>query len=132
MSKLDPMVRSKAVVDFCTNIIPAGAQTALTLMQIGQPFNLQRYYTQVAFDMGIQEIVEDLLDDPEFQQKLGIMMLLGPQNPGKAQTGSSIEGAKQNKGNPQARPILTPQQDFNTQSQESAAMAQSINYGAVQ
>ena len=131
MTKLDPMVKSKAVVEFCTNIIPGAAQTAMIMMQIGQQFNLARYLTQIAFEMGIQDIVEELFDDPEFQNKMQIMMMLGPQNQGKAGTGNSAEGAKQNRGNPQARSISTPKQDSNAQSQASAALAQSVNYGAV-
>jgi len=127
MTKMDPMVRSKKIVEFCTNIVPGAAQTALVLMQMGQQFNIQRYLTQIAFEMGIQDIVEDMFDDPEFQQKMMLMMQLGPQNPGKA--GNSIAGATQNGGNPQARPITTPGQDFNQQSQQSAAIAQSTNEG---
>lgn len=127
MTKMDPMIRSKKIVEFCTNIVPGAAQTALVLMQIGQAFNIQKYLTQIAFEMGIQDIVEDLFDDPEFQQKLELMIQLGPQNSGKA--GNSIAGATQNQGNPMARPVSTPQQDFNMNNQQSAAIAQSINEG---
>jgi len=129
MSKLDPMVRSKRVIDFCTNIIPGAAQTAMVLMQIGQPFNLNRYLTQVAFEMGIEDVVQEIFNDPEWQQKMEIMMMLGPQNPGKAGSGGSIAGAQQNQGNAMARPIATPTQDFRQQAQSSAAMAQSTNQG---
>ena len=130
MTPLDPMVRSKRIIEFCTNIIPGAAQTALAMMQMGQQFNIQRYLTQIAFEMGIQDIVEDIFVDPEWQQKMMIMMSLGPQNSGKA-GGNSVAGAKQNGGNPQARPISTPGQDFNANSQEGAAMSQSINQGVM-
>lgn len=130
MTKMDPMVRSKRIVEFCTNILPGAAQTAMVMMQIGQPFNINRYLTQIAFEMGISDIVEDMFNDPEFEQKMAIMMQLGPQNPGKA-GGGSIAGATQNNGNPMARPVTTPGQDFNQQSQSTAAISQSVNQGVV-
>jgi len=128
MTPLDPMVRSKRIIEFTVNIIPGAAQTALAMMQMGQQFNIQRYLTQIAFEMGISDIVEDIFLDPEWQSKMEIMMSLGPQNSGKA-GGNSVEGTKQNKGNPMARPVSTPGQDFNQQSQETAAMSQSMNEG---
>lgn len=132
MTKMDPMVRSKRVIEFCTNIIPGAAQTAMVMMQIGQQFNLSRYLTQVAFEMGIQDIVEDMFDDPEWDQKMQVMMMLGPQNQGKAEgSGGSPAGAVQNKGNAMARPISTPGQDFRQQAQSSAADAQSVNQGTI-
>lgn len=128
MTPLDPMVRSKAIIEFTVNIIPGAMQTALAAMQMGVQFNVQRYLTQIAFEMGVQDIVEDIFVDPEWQQKMEIMQSLGPQNSGKA-GGNSVEGTKQNKGNPMARPVPTPGQDFNQQSQETAAMGQSMNEG---
>lgn len=130
MTKMDPMVRSKRITEFCVNIIPGAAQTALAMMQMGQQFNIQRYLTQIAFEMGISDIVEDMFDDPEWQQKMEIMMTLGPQNPGKA-GGNSLAGVQQNNGNPQARPVLTQGQEFNQQNQEPAAIPQSINQGVL-
>ena len=130
MTPMDPMVRSKRIVEFTVNIIPGAAQTALAMMQMGQQFNITKYLSQIAFEMGIQDIVEDIFVDPEWQQKMEIMLSLGPQNSGKASSGNSVAGAQQNKGNPQARPISTPGQDFNQQSQEGAAMSQSMNQGA--
>ena len=128
MTPLDPMVRSKRIIEFCTNIVPGAMTTALAAMQMGVQFNVERYLSQIAFEMGIQDIIEDIFVDPEWQQKMEIMMSLGPQNPGKAK-GNSVEGTKQNKGNPMARPVSTLKQDFNQQSQETAAMSQSVNEG---
>jgi hypothetical protein len=125
MTKMDPMVRSKRILEFYTNVIPSIAQSAMTMMQMGQQFNINRALTQVAFEMGISEVAEEVFNDPEWEQKMMIMMMMGPQNPGKA--GSSVAGAAQNGGNPQARPVPTMGQEFNQNSQSSAAMAQSIN-----
>jgi hypothetical protein len=128
MTKMDPMTRTKRIIEFCTNIMPNGVLAAQSMMSIGVPFNLQKYYTQIAFEMGIGEWVEDLFQDPEYMQKLQIMMLLGPGNPGKA--GGSTEGAAQNKGATTKTLIPTAGQEFNQGAQETAAVGQSVNQGS--
>jgi hypothetical protein len=129
MTPLDPMIRSKRIMEFCTNIIPSAAQTAMVMMQIGQQFNIEKYLSQMAFELGISDLVEDIFVDPEWQNKMMVMLTLNPPNLGKAGVGNSPEGAIQNKGNPQARPIPTTTQEFNQNSQQSAALAQSVNQG---
>jgi len=129
MTKMDPMVRSKRIIEFCTNVIPASAQTALAMMQMGQQFNVMRYLTQIAFEMGISEIVEDMFEDPEFTQKMQFMLELGPQGAGKA--GASVGGTAQNGGSPTQRTVMSPSQEFNQQSQSTAAIGQSVNQGAL-
>lgn len=130
MSKMDPMVRSKAIIEFSVNILPGLMMTAQSAMMMGQQFNVARAATQIAFEMGIEDVAQDIFHDPEWEQKMQVTQMLGPQNPGKAGSGNSTAGAAQNKGNAMARPISTPKQDSNAQSQESAALAQSINQGA--
>ena len=131
MTPLDPMIRSKRIMEFCTNIIPGAAQTAMVMMQIGQQFNIEKYLSQMAFELGIQDLVEDIFVDPEWQMKMQVMMTLNPPNLGKAGTGNSPEGAIQNKGNPMARPVMSPTQEFNQGTQESAALSQSIMQGVM-
>jgi hypothetical protein len=128
MSKLDPSVRSKRIAEFGTNILPAAANTAMILLQIGVPFNLQRYLTRIADEMGIGEWVLDLFDDPEFQQKMAIYMSMGPQNAGKASENTN-EGVTQNQGFPGKRNILGPDQIQNQNVQMTAAEGQAANYG---
>jgi len=129
MTPMDPMVRSKRIEMFCTSIIPNAATTAQIMAQTGRQFNLEAYLTKVAFEMGIQDIVEDMFNDPNWQQQVEIMMQLGPQNPGKAST--SVAGVQQNNGSPMARPVQTPQQDVNAQVQSGAAQGQSLSQGLV-
>ena len=130
MTPMDPMVRSKRIETFCTNIIPNAANTAMILAQVGQQFNITKYLTAVAFEMGIQDNVEDIFNDPEWQQKMQMMAQMGPQDSGKASTPGA--GIQQNKGNPATqRPVLTPQQEVNTQVQGGAAQGQSLNQGLV-
>jgi hypothetical protein len=131
MTKMDPMVRSKRILEFCTNVIPAGATTAQTLMMIGQPFNLNKYYTQIAIEWGIGDWVEELLVDPGFQNKLKIMLALGPQNPGKAKSPNTQVGIQQNGGAPMNMAIPSISQENNAAPQAVAAIGQSVNQGVV-
>ena len=128
MSKMDPDVRTKRIAEFGTNILPAAANTAMILMQIGVPFNLQRYLTRIGEEMGVGEWVLDLFDDPEFQQKMQIYMSMGPQNAGKASENTNA-GVTQNQGFPGKRTIMTPGQEQNQNAQMTAADSQSANYG---
>lgn len=129
MSRLDPVTRSKRIEMFCTNIISGAANSALAMMQVGQPFNIPVYLTKIATEWDILEDVDEMFSDPAFQQKLAMYLSVGAKDTGQASTSSSAAGAAQNKGNPQARTVQTPQQDFNQQAQSVAAVAQSANQG---
>ena len=129
MTPMDPMVRSKRIELFCGTIMPNAANTAMILAQVGQQFNITKYLTIVAFEMGIQDIVEDIFNDPEWQQKMQMMAQMGPQDPGKANTPGA--GIQQNRGSPMVRPTATPQQDVNAQVQAGANQGQSLNQGLV-
>jgi len=127
MSKLDPTIRSKRLVEFATNILPGVMNSAMVAMNMGQPFNVQRALTDTATELGIIEDVMDWFDDPGFQQKLKIIAAMGPQNAGKAQGPGT---GKQDQPNPLARPIASPQQEFNQNAQGGSAESQSANQGA--
>ena len=129
MSHLDPVTRSKRIEAFCTNIIPGAANSALAMMQVGQPFNIPMYLTKIATEWDILEDVDEMFNDPAFVQKLAMYLSMGSKDTGQASTSAS--GAAQNKGNPQARTVQTPQQDFNQQAQNVAAVAQSNNQGGL-
>jgi len=130
MSRLDPIVRSKRVLEFATNLLPALMNSAILGLRMGIPFNVQRAITDLAKEFGITEVVQDWFNDPEFQQKMAIMMALGPQNAGKA-AGSqvSMAGVMQNSGFPMARNIPSQQAEMNQQAQLTAAEGQSANQG---
>ena len=130
MSRLDPTIRSKRILEFGTNILPAAGNTAMMMMQLGQPFNIQRFLTRMAMELGIGDWVQDLFNDPEFQQKLELYMLKGPQNSGKAGGGGGpAMGSQPNQPNPMARPIATAGQEANQFAQNTAAESQSANQG---
>jgi len=112
MSRLDPQTRTKRIVEFATNIIPAAATTAQVMLQMGVPFNLQKYLTRMAEELEIGEWVQDLFDDPEFEQRIQLMVALGPQNQGKGQV-NSPEAINQNGGYPLQRNVMSQAPDRN-------------------
>ncbi len=136
MSRLDPAIKSKRIVEFATSVIPALMASAMQSMQMGVPFNVQKAITDLATELDVIDAVQDWFNDPEFAQKMQIIAAMGPQNAGKAKTsegggggGNSIKGIMQNGEYPGARNTATPQQEFNQQSQDTAAESQSANQG---
>ena len=127
MSKLDPTVRSKRIVEFATNLFPSMMNAAMVAMQMGVPFNVRKALTDIAAELDLTEQVQDWFDDPEFQQKMKIMLALGPQNAGKASMGPGT--TEQNGGSPITRNISSPAQESNQSAQEVAAESQSANKG---
>jgi hypothetical protein len=126
MQRLDPMIRTKRIFEFTTNVVPAAATTAQMCMKMGVQFNLQKYLTNAAEELGINDFMVDIFNDPEFQKKISIMMQM---NPGKATGMDSAKGVQQNGGFPMSRSILTEQQEQNQFSQQTAGEAQSNNQG---
>jgi hypothetical protein len=99
MGATDPMVMSKRTIEFATNVVPAVIMAANTAMQMGVPFNVQRALTDLADQLELSEEVQGWFDDPEFLQKVQMMMAMGPKPEGKA----GIEGVRQNGGYPEQR-----------------------------
>ncbi len=130
MSRLDPAIRSRRILEFATNLVPALMSAAQIAMQMGVAFNVKRAITKLAHELGVTEDVQDWFDDPEFEQKMAVMASLGPQDSGKASmiTPGAIA---QNGGFPETRNILTPGQETNQASQMGAAGSQSANYGSI-
>ncbi len=128
MSRLDPALRSKRIIEFGTNIVPALLNAANIALQMGVRFNPQRAITALANELDIFEQIDDWFDDPEFEQKMALIAKLGPQDAGKAGMMSS-EGIMQNQGFPGKQDVLGPQQEANQFAQETAAESQSANQG---
>jgi hypothetical protein len=134
MSKVDPMVRLRNIMSFCTNILPAAVNAAMQMAQMGRPFNLDGYLTTVAEEMGIGDWMSDKFEDPEFINRLQIMVAMGPQNAGKGssegKSQNTTAGILQNGGSPIQRTVMSPEQEMNSSAQETAGEAQSMNQGA--
>lgn len=124
MNKLDPAIRSKNIMDFCTMVIPAAVNTAMLMMQLGRPFNLEVYLTRVADEMGIAEWVQDLFLDEQFHERMAMYQMMGAQNAGK---GSAITGGAimQNHGFATRPEAAAGGDTFNQRAQSGAANFQS-------
>ena len=129
MSRLDPAVRSKRIIEFATNLVPSLAMSAQVCMQMGIPFNLQEAITDLAEEMDIIEEVQDWFVDPTFMERIQLQMSLGPQPAGKAQP-MNPKAVRQNEGSPMKSKILGPQGDIMQGFQEGGpAEAQSTFQG---
>ena len=89
MSRLDPAVRTKRIVEFGTNVVPSIMNTAMIAQQMGRPFNVESALTDIAEEQGILEDVQDWFDDPDLVQRLQLVMAMNPQPAGKATSGQS-------------------------------------------
>ena len=127
MSRLDPSVRSKRIVEFATNLVPSLATAAQVCMQMGVPFNLQEAITDLARELDILEEVQDWFMDPTFMQRIQLQMQMGPQPAGKASL--SPAGVQQNNGSPMNRKIREPGAEMRQGFQESANEGQSTFQG---
>jgi len=129
MNVVEPALRAKRIIEFNTNVLPAIMMAAYQAMQIGIPFNVQRAVMQAAEELGIEDAISEVFNDPTFQQRMQLFMQMGPKDAGKGQI-FSPKGIAQNQGSPMKRSILTPGQEFNQQSQMGAADMQSVMQGA--
>ena len=132
MVNLAPDVRSRRMLEFSTKVIPAQAMTAVQLMQIGMPYNVQRAITDLAEEWGILDEVYDWFDDPEFMQRIQLMAAMGPQNQNSSKTGSggnSPGAIMQNGGNSMIPNIPGASTEMRRGQQAGANDAQSANFG---
>jgi len=106
MSRLDPAVRTKRIVEFATNLVPSLINSAMVAMQMGIAFNVQTAMTDLAEEMGILDDVQDWFDDPTFMQRIQLQMAMNPQPAGKAQP---VQGGT--RGIPQQTKTQSPFQE---------------------
>jgi len=126
MSAIDPLVLSRRIVEFATNVVPAVITAAAAALQMGVPFNVQRAITTIANQLELSDEVQDWFDDPEFQDRLNLMMMMGPQPEGKA---LNIQGIRQNGGFPGQ--VSFGANPMNQQAQELAGVAQTAMKGSI-
>uniref|UniRef100_A0A6M3KU80 Uncharacterized protein n=1 Tax=viral metagenome TaxID=1070528 RepID=A0A6M3KU80_9ZZZZ len=129
MAILNPQIRSKRLIEFATNLLPAAASTAMLMLQMGVPFNLQGYITMMAEELDIGPWVQDLFNDPQFTARLELMMAMGPQPAGKGNP-TSAAGVRQNKGFPGKTKIRSLSGQVNSQRQQGGALRQEV-YDAI-
>ncbi|RLB79323.1 MAG: hypothetical protein DRH17_13940 [Deltaproteobacteria bacterium] len=124
----EPHLRSKAIMEFFTNVLPSVMTSAQISMQIGVPFNASRALMQAAEELGIEDLMVEVFDDPTFARRLEMFQRQGPQDSGKGQI-VNPKAVAQNNGFPMAHSIAGPQTDFNRNAQQTAAMGQAA-FGA--
>jgi len=91
-------------------------------------FNVQKAVTDLGYELQIAEVIQDWFNDPDYQRKMMLYMNKGPQDTGgKSQI--SNEGMMQNGGPPMARPVASPETEFNQNAQAGANDAQAMNQG---
>lgn len=123
MQIMEPHLRSRAIMDFNTNVIPSIAASAQIFMQLGIPYNVPRALMIAAEELGLEDIMVEVFEDPTFQQRWQMFTQQGPQDAGKGQI-LNIGSILQNGGFPMARPIPSPAIEFNQNAQRTAAMGQ--------
>ena len=123
MTVVDPMIRTKNIMDFYTNVLPSVASAGMQMMQMGLEFNLPRALMQAAEEMGIADSLMEVFNDPTFAERMQLYMQMGPQSAGKGMV--NPKAVRQQGGFPGQRPIATPTQEFNRGAQETAAIGQS-------
>jgi len=129
MTVVEPQLRAKRLLEFCTNVIPAVTQSAMVATQMGIEFNAPRLLMQIAEEMGISEVMQETFQDPTFEKRLQYMQQMGPQDPGKGTMG----GVLQNGGLANGMSVPTPQRETNQLQQGPAGIAQSAaGFGGTQ
>lgn len=125
METKDPNLTSKLMIEFAKSVMPALMQTAQVAAQAGIEFNVQRAISDVAMKIGIMDEVHDWFNDPEFQQRMNLMQMMGPQGPMKASV-NSMGAIIQNGGpaNVSQKGTTSPFQDQKSGEQKTANVAQ--------
>lgn len=131
MQVKDPMLVAKQILEFSSSVIPSVVNSAVQLQMIGQEFNVVRSLSDIADQMGILDEVHDWFEDPQFKQRLQLMMMLGPQGQMKASAVVSPNAMAQNGGPANAKQggPTSPMQDQRSNEQSIANVAQSMMKG---
>lgn len=108
MSRLDPQNRIKNMMTLLVNVMPAVANSALILAQLGRPLDAQKIITQAAHELGLDWMDDAFGDEKLLERFMFMQALAGPMQNSQGQVGSkqtSAAGAMQNNGNPMAQAI---------------------------
>ena len=119
----EPHLRSKAIMEFYTNVLPSVMTSAQISMQIGVPFNATRALMQAAEELGLEDVMVEVFEDPTFMRRWQMFQQQGPQDFGKGQI-VNPRAVAQNGGFPMAHSIAGPETEFNQNAQATAAVGQ--------
>lgn len=90
MGRVDSDTRLRQAMDFAVKILPAAAMAAQTCFQMGIAFSFPRFVIRMAKEVGITWL-DEVFQDPEFQQRMAMQMMAGPQ-PGDSQGQAQPKG----------------------------------------
>lgn len=104
MGRIDSAARLERAMNFAIKILPAAATAAQTCAMMGVPFSFPRFAIRMAKEAGIKWM-DEVFMDPEFQDRMMMMMMRGPQEgPSKGSIGGpggQMSGLMQNGQPPQ-------------------------------
>jgi len=135
MQSIDPAIRTKRIMDYCTNVVPAAVMAAQGMLQMGYPFNLETHLTEIAKELDIMEWYVKVFNDPQLKERILLYAMLGPKQGGKSGGGGggnsmvSPEAIMQNNGSPSTVNNPTPQTQSNQNAQMGANASQSARQG---
>jgi len=78
MGRVDSATRLQQAFDFAVKIVPSVAQTTQLMTMMGIRFNPKAFIIKMAREAGITWM-DQVFEDPEFQQKMAALMQMGPQ-----------------------------------------------------
>lgn len=93
MGRIDAASRLRQAMDFAVKILPAAANAAQVCSMMGVAFSFPRFVTRMAKEVGITWL-DEVFQDPEFQQKMMIQMMQGPQPGGSQGQATPNSGAR--------------------------------------
>lgn len=137
MGRIDSNKRLAQAMEFAVKILPAAAQAAQTCMLMGVPFSFPRFLGRMAKEANIKWM-DEVFFDPEFQQRMMMIMARGPQmdaskgttqqpgmGGGMLQSGGGMAGIMQNGQSPMAGASpMNPTQQANSDAQLGANQGQ--------
>jgi len=130
MQVKDPHLLAQQLENFMSRTLPSTVQAGMQMMQMGIPFNVSKALMDVADKAGILEEIADWFDDPDFQRRIQMMQMLGPQ--GEMKAGMASPGAIAQNGGPanaKAGGPTSPMQDQKAGEQAIANISQSAMKG---
>jgi len=126
MSVLDPSTRERLVSYFAQQVMPQAFASFQIATQAGLEFNVSRYLMNVAEDLGITSVVDDIWSDPQFRARMQWYSdQVGKPKKLAEGGGSAMPGVMQNGGAPVGgTPMGSPMEQFNQNAQQGAVPAQ--------
>jgi hypothetical protein len=129
LTRMSAQQKIKNTMMFLTNVLPAVANSAMLMSQMGRPFNIQEALKRFGAMLDI-EWIDALFDDPQMLQRMSTMAQIQTQD-SKATSGSgggvaSMGAMIQNGGLASAVPSVPQDQAMNMNAQAGANEGQSM------